>query len=153
MRSKSTDSSSYVRAQASTDSGVNGAIHRNIASFDVDSDVVWNRGSTTVCWIDERPAITADVVVVPVFWKPQPGKRFFRSFAVTENVSAVKAGVADAVLINGDQPQPNSNENCGGRLQIRLPVLHRWSSTPFTIACTQELVHPPEGPIMKQELQ
>ena len=123
MRSKSTDTSVYVCVEAPADIGINtstdvdASIYRDAASIVGHRDVVRDTGTTAVCRVDKCSAVGADVVVVPVFGKTQSGEVFFLPFTAAENVSAFEAGVTDAILINGDQPQHNSNEGCGSRLQ------------------------------------
>ena len=66
-------------------------------------DVDVKRPRKIDCWgVDECSAVAADIAVVPVFWKPQPGNCFFHFYAVPVNVRAVEAGVAGSVLINSD---------------------------------------------------
>ena len=73
--------------------------------------------------VQERSAITANVVVLPVFWKPQTSQVSFDVLAFfAKDLGAGEPRIAGSVLIDGHcREAQGDNCRCDG-LQVVLPV-------------------------------
>ena len=77
----------------------------------------------SVSWgVEERSAVTANVLVVPVFGKPQTSEVSFHILAlgVAEDLGAGEPRTAGSVLIDGHCPQAQSDKDRCNGLQVFL---------------------------------
>ena len=88
---------------------------------------------------EERSAITANVLVVPVFGKVQTSQVSFHVLALfAEDLGAGEPRTAGSVLIDCHRSKAQGDKGRCGGLQIALPVLHSIDSSDSTVATALE---------------
>ena len=103
-----------------------------------------NRGisPTTVGRAEKGSAVSANVVVVPILRQSKLSEIFFLAFVSAEDVCAVELCTAGSLLINGNRPEAESDQQRCSGLEIALPVLHSIDSSETTIGLVTGLAHP-----------
>ena len=72
--------------------------------------------------VNKSSAVTANVVVVPVFRKAQTSQTFFHRVFSAEDRGAFEPRIAGSVLIYGHCPEAQGYKDCCDGLQV---VLHQ----------------------------